>query len=263
MKQKYREGVFPIYKHTKKGSLSVEAAIFLPIFIIGVLTFAYLIKLMAVQETVFHSFADEARKLSSEAVIYPTVPFYEARLMDRLYDENPDDIYAIDLDHFRYLSNASGMNGIISMDLDYKVKIKLPIQFYNDLPISETLVFRGFIGSEEELDPMSFEEMETEKESDLVWIFPKAGGRYHKENCTYISSKPRQVRLSEHLKRKYKSCSICHSSKITNGNYVYCFPDGEVYHKGNCPTVEKYVISIEKEEAIKRGYTPCSKCGGG
>lgn len=247
----------------KKGFLTVEAAIFLPIFIIGVLTFAYLIKFMSVQEAVFHSFSDEAKVLSAEASIYPlAAPLFELNLKNRIYDENKDNISSVDLDHFQYLYHTHGMSGMISMDLNYDVNIKLPIPFYKNLPVSESLVIRGFVGNEEKEEPLPFEEMETCTESDPVWIFPRAGEKYHRESCPYITSEPRQLILSQQIRRKYKPCSICDSKNLLNGSLVYCFQTGEYFHAGSCPIVDKYVISIEKETAIKRGYTACTKCGG-
>jgi hypothetical protein len=242
----------------------VEAAIFLPIFIIGVLTFAYLIKFLSVQEGIFHSFADEARAICAEAPVNPlSAPLLEPKLKGRIYTQNGDLVCNVDVDHFLYLYPSHGMTGLISMDLNYDVDIKLPLPFYDKLPVSESLIFRGFIGKEEAMDPLSFEEMEKKNDSDLVWIFPRAGGRYHGEDCTYIQSEPRQMILTNQIRAKYDPCGICDSADLPGGSLVYCFKTGHSYHTGDCPIVDKYVISVEKENAIKRGYTPCSKCGGG
>jgi hypothetical protein len=241
--------------------LTVETAIFLPIFIIGVLTFSYLIKFMAVQEGIFHSFADEARVLCAEASFNPLdAPLFEPKLADRIYDENGNSVSDVNIEHFLYLYPARGLSGLISMDLSYKVNVKLPILFFEKLPVSESLLFRGFIGKKEYNVPMPFSEMEKEKKSELVWVFPRAGGKYHSENCTYISSEPKQTVMSAQIRRKYSRCSICSSGTLENGRLVYCFKTGSSYHTGACPIVDKYVISIEKEEATKDGYTACSKC---
>ncbi len=241
----------------------METAIFLPIFIVGVLTFAYLIRFMAVQESIFHSFADEARVLCAEAGVYPIAASqFEPKLADRIYDENGGGVSDVNIEHFLYLYPAQGMSGLISMDLNYDVNIKLPILFYEKLPVSESLLFRGFIGKEESNVPLPFSEMEKEKKSELVWVFPRAGGRYHGENCTYISSEPKQMIMSPQIRRNYSPCSICNSRTLQDGRLVYCFKTGRSYHTGDCPIVDKYIISIEKEEAINDGYTACSKCGG-
>jgi hypothetical protein len=258
----YQEGHIPTYKNTKKGFITVEAAIFLPVFIIGVLTIAYLIKFMSIQEGVFHTLTDESRVLSSEAVLNPVSIGFESKLKSRIYGEYGNNISDLNLENFRYLY-ANGERGMISMDLDYNINVKLPIPFYKTMPVSESLIFRGFVGQKTYRASIQFEEMEKEKESNIVWVFPRSGGRYHKESCTYISSKPREMLMSNSIRGRYESCSLCHSSNLKNGTLVYCFPKyGEAYHAGSCPTVDKYVISMEKEEAIEKGYTPCSKCGG-
>ena len=48
-------------KNTKKGSITVEAAIILPLFIIAVLTISYTVKLIETEEDVINGIADEAR----------------------------------------------------------------------------------------------------------------------------------------------------------------------------------------------------------
>jgi hypothetical protein len=218
---------------------------------------------MSIQGSVFHSFIDESRALSSEARFYVTASLFESKLKKRIYDENGNNIQELDLENFQYLYSF-GVPGMISMDLNYDVDIKLPIPFFEKLPVSESLLFRGFIGSEMPFDPISFEEMEREEQSHPVWIFPRAGGRYHKETCTFISSEPRQLIMSKNIRQRYEPCSICNPSELSNGELVYCYIKwGEAYHKGSCPAVDKYIISVEKEEAIQKGYTPCSKCGGG
>jgi hypothetical protein len=35
---------------------------------------------------------------------------------------------------------------------------------------------------------------------------------------------------------------------------------GAVYHKGSCFIVDRYVISMDEVDAVKKGYTPCSRC---
>lgn len=41
---------------------------------------------------------------------------------------------------------------------------------------------------------------------------------------------------------------------------VYITRTGAKYHRGSCNYLRKSAIPISKEDAISRGYTPCSKC---
>jgi len=250
-------------RNTENGFLTVEAAIFLPIFIIGVLTFAYLIKFLSVQERVFHSFADETRILIAESAYNPmSASLFALTLKVRLHQENGDDISEPDVDCFPHLLPENGTTDITSLDLNYHVNVRLPIPFRKRLPVSESILYRGFTGVEVASDPLPFEEMEKETDSNLVWVFPRSGERYHADHCIHIRSEPRQRIMSYPVRKNYKPCSICNSHDLADGSLVYCFQYGEAFHAGDCPIVEKYVIAIEKEEAEKRGYHPCTKCGG-
>ncbi|WP_027399320.1 hypothetical protein [Anaerovorax odorimutans] len=258
-------------KKNKKGFITVEAAIFIPVFIIGLLTLAYLIKILWIQESNFFIFEKEAHELSKNTYVAEVYKnsnkflnsSFELLIKNKIYKNKPKDVQKVNLSNYKYLYKYKGVSGLISAQLNYNIKIRMPIQFYNNIPISDKLLFRAFIGADENLDPMSFEEMEKFNKSEIVWVFPKAGKRYHKENCSYISNKPKQVILNSAIRKKYKSCDLCNADEIADGNIVYCFTNtGKVYHSGNCPLVKKYVIPMEKEEAIAKGYTPCHKCGG-
>jgi len=247
----------------RKGSLAVEAAIFLPIFIIGMLTIGYLVKFCAVQENVYHSFTDETGKVAAEAELYDIAPvFYENDLKKRINEENGTEIRDFDLSNFRYRIPTLGYDNIILATLDYDVDIRLPLRFIEKIPVSDSIVTRAFVGNEQNVEPMPFDEMEEELDSDTVWVFPISGSRYHMENCNYIVNEPKERMLTAALKNQYSPCKLCDPEDLSYGNLVYCFSTGSVYHKGACATVTKYVTAMEKKEAIDRGYTPCLRCGG-
>lgn len=259
-------------KRKNQGFITVEAAIFLPVFFIGLLTLAYLIKILWIQESAFFVFEKEAHQLAKRTYAVETFEkgdeilgsSFELLLKSKVYQEQPKDVQQVELHDYHYFYNHKGMTGMISGTLHYNIKIKMPIPFYDEIPIDDTLFFRAFIGADDNFNPMKFQEMEMAKQSHLVWIFPREGRRYHMESCTYISNEPKQVLVTNQLRKQYDSCQLCQSSEIANGNVSYCFTRaGKVFHKGTCPTVDKYVISIEKEEAAEKGYTPCVKCGGG
>jgi hypothetical protein len=111
---------------------------------------------------------------------------------------------------------------------------------------------------------MTFEEMEEDDDSHLVWIFPRAGEKYHGEDCSYIKNEPREELLSGTVRRSYSPCALCKPGELGDGSLVYVFPKaGGAYHRGECYVVERYVISMSEDDAKGKGYSACSKCGGG
>ena len=53
---------------------------------------------------------------------------------------------------------------------------------------------------------------------------------------------------------------LCATSNAFAGD-VYVTKNGKKYHKQDCRLIKgKNAVKISKEEAIKKGYTPCKRC---
>jgi hypothetical protein len=248
---------------SKKGSFTLEAAIFLPLFIISVLTLGYLIKLIAVQENAFHSLADETRKIAAEAAMTPYPLFFKGDVEKRIADENGGELENLRIARFDYRYGFGTYTEQIRVTADYDIGVKLPAALISAIPVSDTILCRAFVGADNSDVPMSAEELEEEKESRTVWIFPRSGTKYHGETCSYIAVHPRELALSANVRTSYSPCKLCNPGSLPAGSLVYCFQSsGKAFHRGDCSSVDRYVISIELEEAEARGYTPCAKCGG-
>jgi len=247
-------------RNTKKGFLSLEASIFVPIFVIAILTFGYLIKVAAAEESVMHTMADEARRLSMYSYNIKTAFLFERDLKTRVLEENRD-IDETRVETFGYLFSYAGKDDLIGIRVNSNLKIRLPIVFHDSVDVTNTIFFRAFSGREFIPEELCFDDMEEEEESRMVWVFPTAGERYHEEYCGYIKVAAKQGTLNQTIKKGYKPCALCSAGDMSVGSVIYYFPgSGEVYHRGSCFIVDRYVISLEMEDAIKKGYTPCSKC---
>ncbi|MGI6721952.1 MAG: hypothetical protein ACOX4I_05305 [Anaerovoracaceae bacterium] len=245
-----------------RGYYTVEAAIFLSIFIITVLTIGYFIKVAGAQEDVMHAAADEGRLAAAYAYNVKAMPAFPRRLENRIADDNRD-ISFIDVNGFRYLHDMEGNEGMISFDMAYRVDIHLPLKMKKTIEKKDRLLLRGWIGRSREGAPMSFDDMMKDEDGGDVWVFPHSGHRYHKRDCTFVSNYPTQMVLTDSIRRHYKACEKCHPGGMATGSLIYCFPDyGEVYHRGGCKTIDKYTVKMSRQQAEERGYTPCAKCGG-
>jgi hypothetical protein len=255
--------IYAIFPRARRGSFTLEAAIFLPIFIISALTIAYLIKLIAVQENAFHALADETRKTAAEASLSPYPLFFKGDVERRIEEENGSELETLRVARFDYRYGFGEYTEQIRVTIDYKIGVKLPAALIDAIPVSDTILCRAFVGANNADRPMSNEEMEEEKTSRTVWIFPRSGTKYHGETCGYIAVYPREYILSESVRRRYDPCKLCNPGALSAGSVVYCFQSaGKAFHRGDCTSVDRYVVPIELEEAETRGYTPCAKCGG-
>jgi len=272
------EGKAPL---SKKGSAIVEAAIFLPLFFLALLTLVLLIRLIAAQGTLIQICLDEAQQISQEAYLaeLPLVPenvdkkalgmISQGTLMhlriESARNEKKEKLpfSKTGMHRFQYLFSMGGTDALICPKISYSAEFPLPGGFQRTLSFENAFLFRAFVGSEGKSRPMSFEEMEKEERGEKVYVFPKAGERYHKKSCRSISSCPREVILTKKMMRKYEPCSLCHPGEKALGSKICYFPEGgSVYHRMNCSVVKRYIVEMEKEEAIKKGYTPCKICGG-
>lgn len=253
---------FMVKQNTKTGSYTLEAAIFLPIVIVGIMTLGFTIKMIATAENITFSSTDEARLVAGYAYNIPIAPLFTNGLRDRIQDENID-ISDVEINKFRYLYHSQDSDGLISFRLDYWIETGLPLGFIDGMDVSQLFRFRGFIGRTTQGIPISFDEMEKNTSATMVWVFPEEGKRYHEKACSFVASYPIQTVLNEAIRKQYEPCSKCGSSATENGTLICCYQAyGEAYHLLSCPTVDKYIISMEIDQAESRGYTPCLKCGG-
>lgn len=252
----------PTNINTKRGYYTVEAAIFLPIFIIAVMTIAYLIKVVGAAEITMHAATDEGRNAAAQAYVVKTGLGFAPSLENRILADS-EDVSQVQVSNLKYLYSMKGKDGLISYQINSRVDIRLPLQLYDGFDLEERILCRGWIGKSNTWAPLGFDAMEKSEDARTVWIFPRSGEKYHKGNCTYVSNTPSQLLLSKSLKNKYDSCELCHSEELESGSIVYCYEGyGEAYHRGSCVSVDKYVVKIQEEDARIKGYLPCTKCGG-
>lgn len=250
------------YRNT--GSIFVDAVICFPLFLIAVITISFLITSVSVSENVVHSMSDEARKIAIEnrspALALKSKLTYLSDIKKRVVSENSGKINGVNVKR-NYLPTNFFVDNLMKIEVDYTVPINLPIKFTKDIKNKEVVLFRKFVGQTNSGPKMPFSEMEKSVKGNLVWVFPRAGEKFHKEKCHFIINKPREKLFNMHIQNTYKPCRFCITGTVAYGTLVYCYVKaGEVFHLGHCPLVDKYVISMSKEEAKKKGYTSCKSC---
>ncbi|MDR1797224.1 MAG: hypothetical protein LBR44_07220 [Clostridiales Family XIII bacterium] len=252
----------------RRGSVAVEAAIFLPLFIVGILTIGCLIRFASVEEGVAHAACDEAHRLAAQAAVNPWPPLaqppgFAADVEARVVGESGGNIREAEVRPLCYRVPGAAHTDLIGFSTAYSMPLKIPHFFRDEIKGEETVLCRAFVGREDPGGAMPFSEMEDGEGGQTVWVFPRAGEKYHSENCRYIKNEPREVLLDKTIRRCYKPCALCRPDDARDGTLVYIFPKtGEAYHRGSCCAVKKYVIEIGEEEAKAQGYTPCSVCQG-
>lgn len=248
-------------RNTKKGSITVEATIILPLFIIAVLTISYTVKLIETEEDVINGITDEARYIAAHAYIDRVGAGVKSRIEKRVREDEAAENFNVK--RLRYLYSDFSNTGLISIDAAYTVKNRMPVKMRDDFHRKTGVLFRGFVGKNNKGQIFSFDMMQTADDGTTVWVFPVAGEKYHSENCSYIRVYPVQTILTSEVRRQYTPCRLCRPDDYKNGHIVYCFKKtGKAYHSAECTTVDRYVVEMTKYEAESEGYGRCLKCGG-
>lgn len=250
----YIKGICRILK-CKRGSLIVETTIILPIFLIGILTLAYLMKYIYMADEIETKLVIESKNAAIEANLVGTT------VAGGFLERDAGTLATIDYKNI-HANSHNGGNDVIIIDATYLTFTRLPIQFIKPVALNESISFRAWTGRKDHNHPMSWDDMRKDGNSDIKYIFPRAGERYHVKDCTYITNSPVEKILTASIKSTYGPCKICDAKTAIMYSLVYCYiKSGEVYHIASCPLVDKYVIEIDKKEAEEKGYTPCKKCG--
>lgn len=248
-------------KKNTKGFYTLEAAIFLPLVILAVLSLGYFMRIYGGWEQCLYTAINESSKSSLKAYggISPQMIRYD---LEKRLTKDGKGFDKAEISMVRIMYAEGGTDSLTSYRIKADVKLELPLGFERDFNFRTKIKYRNFVGIRGKMTGAGSDFLEKEGDADAVWIFPQSGIRYHNRQCTYVEASPVKYILSSRLKKKYNPCSICDSQSITSGSTVYCFDSGDVYHRGTCRVIKRKVISIDKKEAEDKGYTPCSKCGG-
>lgn len=267
--------------YQKKGSIFVEAAILLPMLILCILTFSNFIKVIYFQEEVFNHLINEGRRVSQETSLYELDILkenyiqklieagpqnrlvFESRINKKLDLKNQKEIENFELKEFKFIYSSNQINDLIRIRVNFEVRNIFSKILYKDFKIQQNFVSRAWSGKTSKGIIIDFKEMEEYIKSRIIYLFPRAGERYHSETCSFISSYPFEKILSKEILEKYSPCVLCNSNSMIIGEVSYIFKYGNVYHRSNCYKVEKYIVTMDKIEAEAKGYLPCYKCKGG
>ena len=250
-------------RNSTRGYYTLEAAILLPLVLIMILSLGWFTRACGSWENCFHCAADESAVCASMSI--DGVSGYTAPLrISRRINKDVSGLQAFSVSRFRYGYTDGTTDELTSFRLNADSSLHLPAGFSRLLRFSAGIRYRGFTGKSYEGDPLGTAGLEEGLPEDPVWIFPLSGEKYHDRNCTFVRASVHSCALTATIRSTHSACSACMSAELPAGSIVYCF-EGEdtAYHRGTCRTILRHTAVIDRTEAIQKGYTPCSKCGGG
>lgn len=259
------------------GSVTVEAALVLPIFLFAMATLLFLIELISLSVIVHFAMYNAAKETAScgyaiEKAVYGGLPdgmgvsgitksYLESKVDEEL-EPYADLCSRISGGHEGVSLSSSRyerQTGRLYMKASYEVPIPFRLSGVPALKFQSRLcakLWNGYLG----------EGFSAGGEEEMVYI-TKTGTVYHRSaDCTYLKLSIRSVSSAEldglrnRSGGKYYPCEKC----IKDGEApasVYIANYGNRYHNSlSCSELKRYIRCVPLSQVGGRG--PCSKCGG-
>lgn len=276
--------VFPNKMYTKRnvslfssfrGSITVEAAVALPLFLFFCIQIISILSLFGLHSAVTMALHQEVASLSLQAYAYEQAGIdTDSMLMNVLGDiylKNKviERIGKSYLDASMIKGGSSGiqiqfdkeenMQDVISVTLFYRVEPMFGIMGFSGFSMSNRCRMKAWTGYRQPIDKES-----ENGEEELVYV-TENGSVYHKSRqCTHLTLSVREVEKKslEVLRNedggKYYACELC---QIGNQQSVFLTDEGNRYHTSlMCSGLKRTVYIIRLSEA--GGRRACSRCGG-
>ena len=237
-----------------RASLTVEAALVLPLFLFVLLLLALPFRMMTAERQVQRAAEEVSARAAALAALQDEASAqYTASLGEQALVRDPN-VSALSAERSSFLSDGE----TVSVVLDYRYQIPVPLFRLPSLSCSCTATRRAWIG---ETDP---ENRLSETAADELVYIGKNSTRYHKSaHCHYLSNalSALSVEAAKNARNagggRYHACPVC-ARAVTAGT-VYIMPSGSAYHRDPaCRAIRAYVRAVRLSEV--RSLGPCSYC---
>lgn len=243
----------------RKGSITVEAALAVPMFFLAVVCLLYLFEIMAIQTSVRAGLQYAGKQIAKEA--------YIERILQPSKVEK-DVIGAIGEERLERSIVIGGSGGIQCDDSRLSVRtgigvlkasyhVRLPIPAFGVAPMEYqvSMKIKTWTGYEKESFGLDDDKTVYVTENGLV---------YHTDyHCTHLELSIHMIAkedvsgLRNESGGKYYPCEHCNAD---GGGMVYITDTGDRYHSSlSCSGLKRTVYAVPLSEVIGKGA--CSRCG--
>lgn len=240
--QKTNMSLYPLRRKSLFGSITVETALILPIFLFAMLSVMFLTD--AVRES-----SKKLALLSERAYKAAKYAYLGNAVVDRTGLEDTLDI-------------LNGGDDIIDLVDRYRIDVPFDILGTYDPYTVDRVRIRAFTG----YDNLKAGHSATGDPEEMVFV-TETGSVYHRSlGCSHLNLNIRSVPFGELKKErandgsKYYACEHCARNR-GDPAVAYITDDGNRYHTTlGCPDLKRTLREVPLSDVSLR---PCSECGGG
>ena len=231
----------------KRGSITIEAALALPIFILFVAAFISLFPFLQSQIEKQYEMDAAAGKAAVYMHVLANAQDYEASALD-------------DIDLSLFGNGVSVEDDEVTISLTSYKKISFLPGKLGRLFVTHEICRRAWTGRIIE------DEDGTAEDDEYVYV-AENGSVYHTtESCSHLKLNIKEVTMEELSYERntsghiYYACEKCCSGKSVSSGTIYIGPDGVRYHTDReCSGLKRTYTKVKKSETT---LPACSRCGG-
>lgn len=245
------------------ASITLEAALVIPIFIFSFIIMAYTLMILNFQARVNQSLYNTSRTLARYSYVYDSSEAADIMAAGAMVIS---EIGADNIKQIGVVGGAAGFNflfsdfedGIADIVVNYTIKFPFDIMGNFYINCTQRARTRAFIG----VNPCG-----EEGNADEKYVYVTVNGKvYHKNiDCTYLKLSIKSIEYSslEQVRNKnggkYYECEYCKQNNAPKQVFITDY--GNRYHFSiNCQGLKRGILKIQLNKAGE--YRPCSKCGG-
>lgn len=277
-KQNLNTGEIPSVSAFFKGSLTLETAIALPLFLFAVVGLMMLIEAIRFSGNMQASLHQAARNMTNYSYAYFYMPGNGGAIgetagriisvtagksmtlddLGRDYaDESPVENGSDGISFIH--SSLMGSDQMIDLSAVYKIRTDIPFLGSPSFKVADRARIRAYTG----YDNTSSQDIGTDEE--MVYV-TEHGTVYHRNRrCRHLDLTIRETTpASVGTERnagggKYYPCEHCGKGKVSDGDDLYITEDGDRWHSSvTCPGLKRTIRVVPLSET---GLPPCSDCG--
>ena len=243
-----------------KASVTVEAALALPVFFFAVIALVYLLEISAIQTSVKAGVHSAAKIAAKEMYLAPVInPVkLQSDIVRAVGSGRLDRSIVVDGSSglHCYKSYVSSSTGEMQICVEYKVRLPFPQFTGATAQYREKFRMKAWTGYVK--DGM-------DENNEVTVYITDTGNVYHKDyNCTYLKLSIQTVSLAavpgmrNDSGGKYRCCERCGGGNMIGG--VYITNDGDRYHSSlTCSGLKRTIYAVALSEVEGKGA--CSRCG--
>lgn len=247
------------YASEKRGSITVEAALAVPIFLFAAVCLLWLFEIRGIQTTVRMAAHAAAKQTAEESLLLPELQsvMFRSHLI-RAAGEGRLDRTLIEGGSRGIKCGKTRFNQIGQLQVCVEYRVKLPMTFLGISPMKmkEEFLLKSWTGYE------TFGE-QSAADGEIVYITDWASVYHEAYDCTHLQLTVQAVPRKElgsyrnESGGKYHACEKC--GKYPSMGNCYITDQGDKYHNSvSCSGLKRTIYAVTKEEV--KGKRGCSKC---